>query len=83
MITPSKHMSLDASVIRIGAMLLKELSKFNIVSMDKALSLTEKHAGKDGIIMLEPTLSFLYLIGKIEYHQQTDSIELLHFHKDD
>lgn len=76
MITPEKHLNLELSIIRIAAMLLKKLKRLKIMKMDEIAESAKKIAGEDAYIILPGVLSFLYLLGKVEYHEQTDCIEL-------
>ncbi len=77
MITPQKHLNLEVSVVRMAAFLLKQLDRYNIMTMNEVTKSAKKLAGEDGAIILPSVLSFLYLLGKVEYHQQTDCIEFL------
>ena len=77
MITPEKHLNLELSVIRMAIMLLKKLKRLKIMKMDEVAESAKKIAGEDGCLIVPCVLSFLYLLGKVEYHGQTDCIELL------
>ena len=77
MIKPAKHMNLDLSLIRISALLLKRLYKKRIISIDDALSRLQQKVGEDASIVFMPALTFLYILGKVEYHQHNDSLEYL------
>ena len=77
MITPKKHLHLDTSVIRISALLLRELRKRRAAEFETLRGRILKIVGPDGDFAFLPALSFLYLLGRIEYHAKNDSFEYL------
>jgi hypothetical protein len=70
-----KHLNLDASVIRISAIMLRELARKGVVEFERLRALVVRRVGPDGDVMFLPALSFLYLVGKVEYHLKNDTIE--------
>lgn len=77
MITPTKHMNLDLSVLRVASILLTHLARYNIMQMDEVQKCVERHLGADGTLILGDALNFLYILGKVDYHTQTDTLEFL------
>ena len=75
MLKPSKHLDLDVSVLRISAIMLKELRKKGVVEFEKLRSVVLKRVGADGDLAFMPSLSFLYLLGLVEYHIKNDTFE--------
>ena len=75
MITPTKHMNLDLSILRISSLILNHLRKRRIVTFDEALERVTNKVGKDAALVFSTALSFLFILGKVEYHLQTDSLE--------
>jgi len=75
MLAPRKHLNLDVSVIRIVAIMLRELSKRSVIEMERLRSIVVKRVGADGEISFLPALNFLFLVGKVEYHLQNDTLE--------
>ncbi len=77
MIAPHKYLDLNLSILNLGGFIL------NIVKTDGAIKyneLLEKVILARGINAKEvflPTLSFLYILGKIEYHNNIDTIEFI------
>ena len=65
------------SLIRITSLILKQLNKQRILSYDELLKYLIQKEGEDIRYVFLPALSFLYLLGKIEYHLKTDSIEVI------
>lgn len=75
MLTPRKHLNLEVSVLRVSAILLREVKKRGVVELERMRSLVIKRVGSDGEFSFLPALSFLFLLGKIEYHIKNDTIE--------
>lgn len=75
MITPHKHMNLDGSVIRVSALMLREIMKRRTLEIEALREKITKKVGPDCAPVFMPALSFLYLLGKVEYHPKTDSVE--------
>ncbi|APO56170.1 hypothetical protein ACVIW2_007206 [Bradyrhizobium huanghuaihaiense] len=75
MLTPRKHLNLDVSVLRIAAIMLRELKKRGVMEFERLRGIVIRRVGGDGEITFLPALSFLYLMGKIEYHAKNDVIE--------
>jgi len=77
MITPTKYMDLDLSVVRVASMLIKLFEKNKILGYGELFECLASRAGEDVKHAFVPALDFLYLLGMIEYHLQTDSIEFV------
>ena len=75
MITPKKHLNLNSSLLRVAAIMLKELHRRGVVETTNLKSLVIRRVGEAGEAMFLPSLSFLYLLGKVEYHLQNDTLE--------
>lgn len=75
MLSAKKHLNLDTSVIRIAAIILRELGRKGVVEFEKLRALVLRRVGPDGDVMFLPALSFLFLVGKVEYHLKNDTIE--------
>ena len=75
MLTPRKHLNLDVSVLRISALMLRELSKRGVIELDRLRALVIRRTGSDGELSFLPALGFLFLVGKIEYHLKNDTLE--------
>ena len=75
MLTPRKHLNLDLSVIRIAAIMLKELRKRGVLEFERLRSIVQSRVGPDGEQVFLSALNFLYLLGKVEYHIKNDTIE--------
>ncbi len=75
MIKPDRHTNIDLSVINISAYLLKQLNVFYEISYDDLLEKVINQIGNDAIENYPYALNFLFLIGRLEYNQQTDSFK--------
>lgn len=76
MIRPAKHLNLNSCLIRAAACLLSKLQKKRICSYGEL-----KHAldylGPDSEVLFVPSLHFLFLMGRLHYHPQTDAFEYI------
>jgi len=77
MIVPEKHLNLDHCVLLAGAELLQYLSKARVAPLSKLRERLTHVMGIDGDVLFQPTLSFLFLLGKIDYHPEVDRVEFL------
>ena len=76
MIRPAKHLNLDSCVLRAAAVLLVRLREKRICQFSDLRHSLEP-LGEDADPIFMPTLHFLFLLGRIDYHPQTDSFEYL------
>ncbi|MBX2956608.1 MAG: hypothetical protein KF846_10640 [Cyclobacteriaceae bacterium] len=76
MISPHKYLDLNLSVINLGGVILNVLLEQELIKYDELLERVLFSNGESAKEVFVPTLSFLYTIGKIEYRQEIDSIEL-------
>lgn len=77
MINPHKYLDLDTSTIMVGATVLTILKKEPILRYDELLVRIVETLGENAKESFLSTLSFLYLLGKIEYYKEIDSIGLI------
>ena len=76
MIEANKYLDLDLSVIRISSKIIKELRGSNVVQYDELLKSLQNKIGKDVKQVYTASLSFLFLLGKIEYYEDIDAFTL-------
>ena len=77
MIAPHKYLDLNLSVLNLGGAILNIIKEDGTVKYDELLGrviLARGNSAKDVFI---PTLSFLYILGKIEYKNDIDTIEYI------
>lgn len=77
MITPHKYLNLDLSLLSLGGLVLKLLQEFNSLKYDELLEKLVLSRGDSVKDVFTLTLSFLYLLNKIEYNKELDTIEII------
>lgn len=76
MLRPTKHSHPDRTVINVAMVVLVRLKDLRIVNYSDLLSHTKKSV-MGGDVLFLPALSFLFIMGLIEYRPKTDSIEYI------
>jgi hypothetical protein len=76
MIRPAKHLNLNTCVLRAASRLLMRLKEERLCQFEE-LRHSLDDLGSDADILFLPTVHFLFLLGRVEYHSQTDSFEYL------
>jgi hypothetical protein len=74
MLRPTKHSHPDRTVINLALVLLARLKSKRIEDY-ASLRAVAKTKITGGDVLFLPALSFLYLLGVIEYRAKTDAIE--------
>lgn len=77
MIAAHKYLDLNLSVLNMGGLILNIMKEFSMIKYDELLEKITLARGENAKEVFVPTLSFLYLLGKIEYHKDIDAIELI------
>jgi len=77
MIAPHKYLDLDLSVLNLGGVILNLLKEEEIVKYSELLNRVVLLRGENAKEVFIPAVSFLYLLGKVEYHSDKDTIEYL------
>lgn len=77
MITPHKYLDLNLSVLNLGGLILTELRRKGIIKYDELLDNVILARGQNAKDVFLPSLNFLYLLGKVEYRQDIDSLEYI------
>lgn len=80
MLFPSKHSDPDQTVLAFAVSILQYLRSRQTVSFDDLRAFGKKKT-KNSELLFMPSLSFLYLLGLVEYLPKIDSFEYLGFHK--
>jgi hypothetical protein len=75
MLTPAKHLDLDRSVLRVASEVLIELRRRRMMEYDAVIRYVKRRIGDDGEAVIAPALSFLFLMGRLEYHAKNDTFE--------
>ena len=74
MLRPSKHSHPDKTVISASSVLLRRLKSARLEQFDDLHNYLRK-ALKGADTLFLPAINLLFLLGLIEYHQKTDSVE--------
>ncbi len=77
MITPSKHLNLDLCVLKAGAVVLSALKRFRVLQLDELRQKVVSKLGPDGELLFTPTIHFLFLVGRLDYHPESDTFEYI------
>jgi hypothetical protein len=77
MLKPTKHLDPAVSVLNVSAQMLSILARYRTIGYDELYGKIEKKYGDSARPVFVPSLSFLYLLGKIEYHAKNDTFEYL------
>ncbi|MCB2178939.1 hypothetical protein KQH61_03365 [bacterium] len=80
MIRPTKHMDLKTSVINISSEIISMLLKTSAVKLEEVENIVVNKYGQDAKFNITKALSFLYLLGIIDYEIQADAIYTLEDH---
>jgi hypothetical protein len=75
MLRPTKHLDPSFSVLNVSAQILWMLAKQRTIKYDELYDKLEKRFGENLRPVFLPSISFLYLLGKIEYHTKNDTFE--------
>ncbi len=76
MISPNKYLDLKLSIINVSAFIIKPLQKINILSYEELENEVIKQLGKEVKYIFPYALNFLFLLDKIEYNVNIDSISI-------
>jgi hypothetical protein len=76
MLRPTKHSHPDRTVISVALLVLARL-KSRRVDEYSALRNYARKAVAGGDVLFHPALSFLFLLGLVEYRPKTDAVEYL------
>lgn len=77
MIAPHKYLDLNLSILNLGGLILNLMKDEGAVKYDELLEKAILARGASVKEVFIPTLSFLYILGKIEYQKEIDTIELI------
>lgn len=76
MIRPTKFLNLDNCVLSISAHILKILLKEHKISYNKLYLALKEYYDDNFDYYFLPALDFLFLLGKIKYSSESDTLEL-------
>ncbi|MCI4625511.1 MAG: hypothetical protein L3V56_06080 [Candidatus Magnetoovum sp. WYHC-5] len=78
MLVPDKHLNIQLSVFNIAAQIIKMLKERGILTFDELLSILINITDNEGVkeVFIQ-SLSFLFILNKIDYLKDIDSIVLI------
>ena len=76
MIRPVKHLNLNACVLRAASRILAKLQADRLCRYED-LRRGLDDLGADADVLFLPTIHFLFLMGRVNYHAQRDSFEYI------
>jgi hypothetical protein len=74
MLRPTKHSHPDRTVINVALLVMRRLKSRRLDNYETLREYAKK-AVAGGEVLFLPALSFLYLLGLVEYRPKTDSLE--------
>ena len=75
MLKPTKYMNMDVSLPAISCEVLKLFKKNKTITYTDLFNKIIHKKGIESKKIILPALSFLYLLGKVDYYQKTDIVE--------
>lgn len=75
MLKPDKHTDIKYSVVYLSAIMLKEIQQSGIIKYDELKNILMQKIGNKANENFEQALSFLYLLDRINYLKELDSIK--------
>lgn len=75
MIKPDRHTNPNYSILNISTFILTELNVYYAIQYDKLLNKIVSVLGDEAKINFPYALNFLFLMGKLNYEQETDSFK--------
>ncbi len=73
---PSKHTNPTLSIINITGIIIEILGEYKLLNYDELLSAVTRRTSDNAKEIFLYSLSFLYLLGKVEYLAKMDAIQL-------
>ncbi len=75
MLKPDKHTDIKYSIVFLSTVMMKEILENGIIKYDDLKNSLSDKIGKGITENYEYTLSYLFMLGKIEYVEPLDSIK--------
>lgn len=76
MIIPEKYTDFNTSIISVAAYIIKTIKDNGPMTYNAVLKSVQVPLGENSKVEFKNALSFLYLLGKIEYYSENDILEL-------
>lgn len=75
MLKPDKHTDIKYSVVYLSAIMMKEIQQSGIIKYDELKNILMQKIGNKANENFEQALSFLYLLDRVNYLKELDSIK--------
>lgn len=75
MLKPDKHTDIKYSIVYLSAIMLKEIQHSGIIKYDELKNILMQKIGSKANENFEQALSFLYLLDRISFLKELDSIK--------
>lgn len=76
MIRPTKYLDLNTCVLRVAAIMLSELRLSRAMPLNELDAIIRSRVGDSARFNFLPALSFLFLVGKLDYDDDADAVLL-------
>lgn len=77
MIRPDKHTDIKYSIVYLSPIILKEIQQNGIIKIDDLKNTLINQIGNGISEKFEYTLSFLYILNRIKYIEELDSLKTI------
>ena len=77
MIKPDKLLNLNLSVMRVTAEVILLFKEVSVLGYQEVLESLKLKVGDDAKFIYNQSLCFLYILGKIKYDEESDSLIFL------
>jgi hypothetical protein len=74
MIRPAKYLDLNTSVLNVAGFILNELHQSGALPLSELNEVIRTRLGESTRFSFSSALNFLFLLGKLNYDQETDVI---------
>lgn len=75
MLRARKHLDPNTCTLRVVSLALGELLRRRTVRFDDLRNFVVRRAGPDAELAFLPAMEVLFLLGRVEYREKTDSFE--------
>ncbi|WP_425462540.1 ABC-three component system middle component 8 [Martelella lutilitoris] len=75
MLRAKKHIDPNTCTLRVITLVLGELLRRRTVTFDELRNFVVRRAGPDAELAFLPAMEVIFLLGRVEYREKTDSFE--------
>jgi len=77
MLRPDKHTNPKLSIVFVASVIISELNRYEMLTYDELLSSIINKVNQKAKELYLPAMSFLFLLNKIEYLDDLDSLRII------